>query len=111
MSYISITGLKPKGIISYFQFWRLAIPSFGQARKAAGNIHCEVKRIKGYQCTLTAWASREDMLCFLRSGVHLKAMKAFHKIATGRTYGFEADTIPTWPEAFALLEEKGKVYS
>jgi hypothetical protein len=28
MSYISITGLKPKGIISYNVFWRLAIPSF-----------------------------------------------------------------------------------
>ena len=111
MSYISITGLKPKGIISYFQFWRLAIPSFEQARKAAGNIHCEVKRIKGYQCTLTAWETREAMLNFLRSGVHLKAMKAFHKIATGRTYGFEADTIPSWAEAFVLLEEKGKVYS
>lgn len=110
MSYISITGLKPKGIVSYFQFWRLAIPSFEQARKAAGNIHCEVKRIKGYQCTLTAWETREAMLNFLRSGVHLKAMKAFHKIATGRTYGFEADTIPTWAEAFVLLEEKGKVY-
>jgi len=110
MSYISITGLKPKGIVSYFQFWRLAIPSFEQARKAAGNIHCEVKRIKGYQCTLTAWETREAMLNFLRSGVHLKAMKAFHKIATGRTYGFEADTIPSWAEAFVLLEEKGKVY-
>ncbi len=110
MNYISITGLKPKGIVSYFQFWRLAIPSFEQARKAAGNIHCEVKRIKGYQCTLTAWETREAMLNFLRSGVHLKAMKAFHKIATGRTYGFEADTIPSWAEAFVLLEEKGKVY-
>ena len=34
MSYISITGLKPKGILSFIQFWRLAIPSFEQARKA-----------------------------------------------------------------------------
>jgi hypothetical protein len=108
--YISITGLKPKGFFRAIQFWLLAIPSFEQARKAKGNTFCEVKRIKGYQCTLTAWASREDMLCFLQSGVHLKAMKAFHKIATGRTYRFEADSIPTWAEAFVLLEEKGKVY-
>jgi len=108
--YISITGLKPKGIIRYFQFWRLAIPSFEQARKAKGNTFCEVKRIKGYQCTLTAWASREDMLVFFRSAVHVKAMKAFPMIASGRTYGFEADSIPTWEEAFTLLQEKGKVY-
>ena len=34
------------------------------------------------------------MLAFMRSGIHLKAMKAFHSIATGRTYGYESDAIP-----------------
>jgi hypothetical protein len=110
MYYISITGLKPKGILSFFRFWRLAIPSFEQARKAKGIHFCEVKRIKGYQCTLTAWESRDVMLDFMRSGVHLKAMKAFHRIATGRTFGYESETIPTWNEAFELLQEKGKNY-
>jgi hypothetical protein len=110
MSYISITGLKPKGIISFFKFWRLAIPSFDQARKAKGIKFCQVKRINGFQCTLTAWESREDMLNFLHSGTHLKAMQAFHKIATGKTYGYESKTIPTWSEAFTLLQEKGKNY-
>lgn len=110
MHYISITGLKHKGIFSFFRFWRLAIPSFEQARKAKGIQFCEVKRIQGFQCTLTAWESREAMLDFMRSGVHLKAMKAFHKIATGRTFGFESETIPTWKEAFALLQEQGKNY-
>jgi hypothetical protein len=108
--YISITGLKPKGFISFFKFWRLAIPSFNQAKNAKGIQYCQVKRIKGYQCTLTAWESREDMLNFMRSGIHLKAMQAFHKIATGRTYGFESETIPNWSEAFTLLQEKGKEY-
>jgi hypothetical protein len=46
----------------------------------------------------------------MRSGVHLKAMQAFHKIATGRTYGFESESIPTWTEAFDLLQDKGKDY-
>jgi hypothetical protein len=50
------------------------------------------------------------MLNFMRSGVHLKAMQAFHKIATGRTYGFESEMIPTWLDAFALLKVKGKEY-
>jgi hypothetical protein len=50
------------------------------------------------------------MLAFMRTGPHLKAMKAFSKIATGRTYGYESDTIPTWEEAFATLEEKGRWY-
>ena len=108
--YISITGLKPKGFISYFKFWFLAVPSFNQARKAEGIHFCEVKRIKGFQCTLTAWESREHMLQFMRSGAHLKAMQSFHKIATGKTFGYESSSIPRWSEAFILLQEKGKEY-
>jgi len=110
MYYISITGLKPKGIFSVIRFWRFAIPSFQQAITAKGIQFCEVKRIQGYQCTLTAWESRDAMLEFMRSGVHLKAMKSFHRIATGRTFGFESESIPTWTEAFELLQEKGRNY-
>lgn len=108
--HISITGLKPKGILSYIKFWMLAIPTFRQAQTAAGNKHHSVKNIQGYQCTLTAWENKDAMLAFMRSGPHLKAMKAFHKIATGRTYGYESDTIPSWEEAYKLLEEKGRWY-
>ena len=48
------------------------------------------------------------MLVFMKNGVHLKAMKSFHSIATGRTYGYESDIIPNWEEAYSLLETKGK---
>ncbi len=108
--YISITGLKPKSFLSSLQFWRFAIPSFTQAKKAKGIIFCEVKRIKGFQCTLTAWENRTAMLEFMRSGIHLEAMKSFHKIATGKTYGYESNVIPDWTEAFRLLELHGKEY-
>ena len=108
--YISITGLKPKVIISFFRFWRLAIPSFAQAQTANGILFSQVKRKGGFQCTLTAWESRDQMLHFMRSGVHLKAIKAFHQIATGRTYCYESDQIPTWDSAYSDLINKGKVY-
>lgn len=108
--YVSITGLKPKSLRAYFRFWILAIPSFNQARAARGNLHCSVKRIQGQQCTLTAWESRELMLDFMRSGAHLKAMKAFRSIATGKTYGYVAETVPQWKEAFALLQKEGREY-
>ena len=106
--YISITGLKPKGILGYFKFWMLAIPSFSQAQSAKGNLHSAVKKMHGFQCTITAWESRELMTEFLRSGVHLKAMKVFSSIATGKSFGYESDTVPEWEEAFSLLQEKGK---
>ena len=106
--YISITGLKPKGFLGLIKFWRLAIPSFSQAKTAKGNLHSSVKKIKGYQCTLTAWENRDLMLEYLKTGTHLKAMKAFHSIATGKTYGYEATAIPNWEEAFSILNEKGR---
>lgn len=108
--HISITGLKPKGIYGFFKFWTLAIPSFGEAKSSKGNLYSAVKKINGYQCTLSAWESRDAMLVFMKNGVHLKAMKSFHSIATGRTYGYESDTIPSWEEAYELLESKGKNY-
>jgi hypothetical protein len=108
--YVSITGLKPKSILGFFKFWSLAIPSFRQAQTAKGNLHCSVKKINGYQCTLTAWENRDVMLAFMRTGSHLNAMKAFNKIATGKTFGYEADSLPNWEEAYALLLENGKNY-
>jgi hypothetical protein len=108
--YVSITALKPKGFLGYMKFWSLAIPTFRQAQTAKGNLYRAVKRVNGYQCTITAWEHREIMLEFMRSGAHLKAMKAFHSIATGKTYGYESDAIPTWDEAFAIIESKGKSY-
>lgn len=105
--YVSITALKPKGLLGFFKFWTLAIPSFRQAQTAKGNLYSAVKKINGYQCTLSAWENRELMLDFMRSGVHLKAMKAFHSIATGKTYGYETNVVPDWNEAFAILDSKG----
>jgi len=108
--YISITGLKPKGLWGLIRFWILAIPSFNQAKSAKGNLNTAVKKINGYNCTISAWENREMMLAFLKSGAHLKAMKAFNSIATGRTYGYESDKIPNWEEAYSTLETKGKNY-
>lgn len=108
--YISLTALKPKGIIGYIRFWIHAIPSFNQAKQAKGVLSADVKKIDVYHCTLSSWNSREEMLVYLRAGAHLTAMKAFHKIATGRSYGYEAETLPTWEEAFKLVMEKGKIH-
>ena len=111
MQYISITGLRPKGVWSYIRFWMFAIPSFKQAQQASGILFCQVKRIKGFQCTLTVWERRDDMLNFMRSGSHAKAMRVFSSLATGKTYGYESNSVPTWVEAFDLLQQHGKNYT
>jgi hypothetical protein len=85
-------------------------PLLDKHRTQKGTFFYEVKNINGYQCTLTAWENRDIMLAFMKSGVHLKAMKSFRKIATGKTYGYESANVPSWSEAFDLLQSSGKEY-
>jgi hypothetical protein len=107
---ISITGLRPKSILHSIPFWLRAIPSFNQAKNAPGNKFCEVKRIHGIQHTLTAWEDMGSLRAFVGSGPHLKAVKSFRTIATGSTYHYESETIPTWEEARRFWEENYPEY-
>jgi len=88
-----------------------AVPSFKQAQQAEGNVFCQARRINGFQCTLTVWENRDDMLKFMRSGSHAKAMRAFSSLATGKTHGYESKIVPTWDQAFELLQKHGKSYT
>lgn len=108
--YVSVTGLKVKRFWHLPRFWWHAMRSFRQAQNAEGVTHVSVRTRAGYQHTLTLWHSRKDMLAFMRSGAHLKAIRAFRSIATGRTYGWEADTPPTWDEAITQWRDKGRDY-
>lgn len=47
------------------------------------------------------------MLVIMRNGAHLKTMKLFHAIATGKTVTMESDKIQEWEEIFSLLQTKG----
>jgi hypothetical protein len=44
----------------------------------------------------------------MRKGDHVQAMKIFDSIATGKTYGYETDEIPTWEAARELYDTKGR---
>jgi hypothetical protein len=45
---------------------------------------------------------------YLVSGAHIKAMQAFRGMATGKTFGFEAEAPPDWDEVHDLWITKGK---
>jgi hypothetical protein len=108
---VSITGLEVASVWLFPRFMTLTIPALSQARVAPGNVHAETNRIDGIMHTMTAWESREDMLRYVRSGAHLEAMKNLKKVASyAKTYTYESDTIPTWPEARRLWEERGRLY-
>jgi hypothetical protein len=106
--YVSITGLKVKNIFASFIFWRHAIPSKAQAESATGLVLLDLKRVGSYHFTLTVWENTEAMIAYRNSGAHLAAMKAFRKIATGKIYGYETKSIPTWEEALELWDENAR---
>jgi len=106
--YVSITGLKVKNIFASFIFWWHAIPSKAQADKSTGLVLLDLKRVGSYHFTLTVWENREAMIAYRNSGAHLAAMTAFRKIATGKIYGYEARSIPTWDEALGLWDENAR---
>ena len=104
MPYVSITGLSLKSPLQAPAFWWHAVRAMGQARATPGLIRAEARRIGGVHHTLTLWESREAMRAYLTTGAHLAAMKAFHRLATGATIGFDCDIPPDWgevPEIYA----------
>ena len=108
--YVSITGLELKSIWHAFQFWRHAIPSMIQVRKAAGCLRSEVRSIDGIKHTLTVWESEADMRRFLYSGAHRRAIRAFPSFATGKTCGFWTERVPGWDEVPEIWRKKGRAY-
>ena len=107
--YVSLTGLKIKRPWHIFNFVWYAIPSFAQARRAKGNLFSAVGNYDGMKHTLSVWASAEDMKSYAYSGIHLKAIKAFRKFATGKTLGYVSDVVPgSWKEVHDTLLERGK---
>ncbi|MCE8000922.1 MAG: hypothetical protein HEP70_18885 [Rhodobiaceae bacterium] len=105
--YVSITGLRVRHFWQTPIFWRHAIASMNQARRADGCVSAEARTINGIHHTRSVWRNRDAMRAYLASGAHLEAMRVFDKVATGKTYGFDTPEIPDWNAVHALWHEKG----
>ncbi len=53
--YVSITGMKVHSWRQVPLFFRHAIPSLHQARRAPGNLFADVRKVAGVQHTLPTW--------------------------------------------------------
>ena len=107
--YISITGLSLNSPWHAPLFWWHAVSSMRQARAAQGNISAEARTINGVHHTVSAWRDIDVMKAYLTSGAHLAALKSYRKIATGRTLGYEAETVPDWKRVHAIWQRDGRV--
>jgi hypothetical protein len=108
--YLSITGLKIRGWAAFFPFWWHAVRSKIQADSAPGLIFSDVKKVNGIQHTLTAWENQEAMKKYIYSGAHMIAIKVFRKIATGKTFGYETNQLPSWDEVHDKWNAHGREY-
>ena len=48
------------------------------------------------------------MLTYKSSSAHLRAMKSFSKIGSGKVYGYETDAMPSWDDALSEWKENGR---
>jgi quinol monooxygenase YgiN len=108
--YISITGLKVRSPLAAPFFWMHAVPAMIQAQNAAGNIIAEARTINNVHHTLSVWTDQVAMKAYLYSGAHLKAINAVKSMATGKTFGFEANRVPSWDEVHELWKQQGREY-
>ena len=106
--YVSITGLSLKGFWITPVFSWYSIRSMGQAKAAKGCLSTDARTIDGVQHTRSVWRSKADMHAYINTGVHARAMRVFRWIATGKTYGYETDTVPDWDDVHRIWEEKGR---
>ncbi len=106
---ITITSLKLK---TPFHFFKLASRALKVTRQL-NSTECLSFKKSGFwneHFTISAWATKEQMHKFARSGAHLEAMKQSADIAKEiRTLTIEADVVPNWIEAKRRLKEEGKV--
>jgi quinol monooxygenase YgiN len=108
MPHVSITGLRLLSPLHAPRFWWHALRSMTQARAAPGCLMAEARQADGVQHTLSVWQDAAAMRAFLTSGAHRAAMRDFRRIATGRSYGYDSDRAPDWPEALDLWRRLGR---
>lgn len=105
---VTITSIELKSPFKFFILSSRALKIMGQLKASTSRAF----RKRGFwttHYTMTLWDNEADLKAFAKSGAHLEAMRKSAEIAKEiRTYTFDSDQLPSWKEAFKLLE-KGKV--
>ncbi|HLG81984.1 MAG TPA: hypothetical protein VKY22_13275 [Bradyrhizobium sp.] len=100
--YVSVTGFRPKGLLSMPAFWWRTLTSLYQARQSPGIVVVTARVVDGTYHTVTVWSDEASMRRFVTSGAHRRAMKKFRTLGAGKTYGYVCDHVPDWQSAHRL---------
>jgi len=105
---ITITSIELK---SPFKIFALLIHVINIVNELSSTNCLEFKRKGGWtkHYTITIWRNNDDIKKFVYSGAHMYAIKKSKKIVKEiRTLTIEANSLPSWKEAFYLLKTEGK---
>lgn len=106
---LTITSLELRSPLRFFALSMYAMNIMKQLR-ASGCVKMKKSGIWTKHYTMSLWRNEADLKAFARSGAHLEAMKKSASLAREiRTLTIDADTLPGWKEAKALLKERGRV--
>jgi hypothetical protein len=108
--YVSVTGIKPKGLMGWLRFLVYNFSASKVAKKADGLLVSEFSSRNSFLHTFTVWKSKNDMLVYRSSPAHLNAMKKLSKIGSGKIYGYETNETPSWEDAYYEWCEKAREY-
>lgn len=102
---VTITSLELKHPLKFFALSKNALQIVKQLRAT----DCKEFKKRGIwtkHYTMTLWNNEEELKQFARSGAHLEAMHNAAKIACAiKTLTVEADALPSWKGAKALLDQ------
>lgn len=79
-----------------------------QAQSCEGLISADARTINGIHHTLSIWENESCMRRYLVAGAHLRAMRAFKQIATGKTIGYVTTDPPDWSKVHDIWLRDGQ---
>lgn len=100
--YVSVTGFTPHSLFKLPRFWWHTLRCLSQARACPGNLGVTARYVQGVYHTMTLWTNEESMHAYLGTGAHLKAMRGFRAIGSGKTFGYYTGRAPEWGAAYAM---------
>ena len=106
--YISITGPRLKRSWLTFRFQWHAARSFWRAKMAPRNLGAGVRTIKVVHRTPVVRKSCIAGRLPHTVSAYAASIRAFRSIGTGKTLGFEADTVPSWNDVHQPGPKRGR---
>jgi hypothetical protein len=109
---VVVTYIKLRNVWGFFRLSYQGLKITLQARKQKGFVKMSNTGWGKEHYTLSGWEHPEAVKEFVQSGAHLASMRMSARLSTEiRTYMYEAEQLPDWNTAKALVKEKGRAYT